>query len=162
MKPLLHLNQRGVLCMTSLQFSRAFCVTTPNPLRVLSDLCARKRVPGMRDVSILKSKPLPPIQPLTNTRESASRNRGKIRGVLSDLCVTNPNPLRVLSDLCVSSLQFLSGLSARKRVPGTRDVSILKSKLLPPIQPLTNTRESASCNRGKIRGVLSGLCVSNP
>jgi hypothetical protein len=56
-------------------------------------------------------------------------------------CVTTPNPLRVLSDLCVSSLQFLSGLS----------VSILKSKLLPPTQPLTNKR-----------GVLSGLCVSNP
>jgi hypothetical protein len=77
-------------------------------------------------------------------------------------CVTNPNPLRVLSDLCVSSLQFLSGLSERKRVPGMRDVSILKSKLLPPTQPLTNTRVSASRNRRKIRGVLSGLCVSNP
>jgi len=139
MNPILHLNQRSVLCMTSLQFSRVFCVTTPNPLRVLSDLCARKRVPGMRDVSILKSKLLPPTQPLTNTRESASRNRGKIRGVLSDLCVTNPNPLRVLSDLCVSSLQFLSGLC----------VSILKSKILPPTQPLTNPRESASRNRGK-------------
>jgi len=87
MNPLLHLNQRGVLCMTSLQFSRAFCVTTPNPLRVLSDLCARKRVPGMRDVSILKSKLLPPTQPLTNKRG-------------------------VLSGLCVSSLQFLGGLYA--------------------------------------------------
>ena len=90
MKPLIHLNQRSVLCVTSLQFSRAFCVTIPNPLRVLSDLC-------------------------------------------------------------VSSLQFLSDLCARKRVPGMRDVSILKSKLLPPTQPLTNKR-----------GVLSGLCVSNP
>ena len=90
MKPILHLNQRSVLCMTSLQFSRVFCVTIANPLRVLSDLCARKLVPGMRDVSILKSKLLPPVQPLTNPRESASRNRGKIRGVLSGLCVSNP------------------------------------------------------------------------
>ena len=79
MKPLIHLNQRSVLGMTSLQFSRVFCVTIPNPLRVLSDLCARKRVPGMRDVSILKSKLLPPTQPLT-----------KKRGVLSGLCVSNP------------------------------------------------------------------------
>jgi hypothetical protein len=79
MNPLLHLNQRGVLCMTSLQFSRVFCVTIANPLRVLSDLCARKRVPGMRDVNILKSKLLPPTQPLTNKR-----------GVLSGLCVSNP------------------------------------------------------------------------
>ena len=69
MKPLLHLNQRSVLCMTSLQFSRVLCVTIPNPLRVLCDLC----------VSILKSKPLPPTQPLTNKR-----------GVLSGLCVSNP------------------------------------------------------------------------
>ena len=77
MKPLLHLNQCSVPCMTSLQFSRVFCVTIPNPLLVLSDLCARKRVPETRDVSILKSKLLPPTQPLTNPRESASRNRGK-------------------------------------------------------------------------------------
>jgi hypothetical protein len=79
MKQILYLNQRSVLWMTSLQFSRAFCVTTPNPLRVLSDLCARKRVPGTRDVSTPKSKLLPPTQPLTNKR-----------GVLSGLCVSNP------------------------------------------------------------------------
>ena len=77
--------------MTSLQFSRAFCVTIPNPLRVLSDLCVSSLqfLSGL-SVSILKSKLLPQTQPLTNTRESASRNRGKIRGVLSGLCVSNP------------------------------------------------------------------------
>jgi len=77
--------------MTSLQFSRVFCVTIPNPLHVLSDLCVSSLqfLSGLC-VSILKSKLLPPTQPLTNTRESASRNRGKIRGVLSGLCVSNP------------------------------------------------------------------------
>ena len=80
MKPLLHLNQRSVLCMTSLQFSRVLCVTIPNPLRVLCDLCVSslKFLSGLC-VSILKSKPLPPTQPLTNKR-----------GVLSGLCVSNP------------------------------------------------------------------------
>jgi hypothetical protein len=79
MNPLLHLNQRGVLCMTSLQFSRAFCVTNPNPLRVLSDLCVSSLqfLSGL-SVGILKSKLLPPTQPLTNKR-----------GVLSGLCVSN-------------------------------------------------------------------------
>ena len=78
MRPLIHLNQRSVLCMTSLQFSRVFCVTIPNPLRVLSDLCVSSLqfLSGLC-VSILKSKLLLPTQPLTNTRESASRNRGK-------------------------------------------------------------------------------------
>ena len=80
MNPLLHLNQRGVLCMTSLQFSRAFCLATPNPLRVLSDFCVSSLqfLSGLC-VSILKSKLLPPTQPLTNKR-----------GVLSGLCVSNP------------------------------------------------------------------------
>ena len=78
MRPLIHLNQRSVLCMTSLQFSRVFCVTIPNPLRVLSGLCVSSLLflSGLC-VSILKSKILPPTQPLTNPRESASRNRGK-------------------------------------------------------------------------------------
>ena len=80
MKLLLHLNQRSVLCMTSLQFPRFFCVTIPNPLRVLSDFCVSSLqfLSGLC-VSILKSKLLPPTQPLTNKR-----------GVLSGLCVSNP------------------------------------------------------------------------
>ena len=74
MRPLIHLNQRSVLCMTSLQFSRVFCVTIPNPLRVLSDLCVSSlQFLSALSVSILKSKLLPPTQPLTPNQSARKR-----------------------------------------------------------------------------------------
>ena len=74
MKPFLHLNQHSVLWMTSLQFSRVFCVTIPNPLRVLSDLCVSSlQFLSALSVSIPKSKLLPPTQPLTPNQSARKR-----------------------------------------------------------------------------------------